>query len=102
MMSDHTYSRQCEQQTDVLKPWPAGQEVNLVASNSRVVGRGMVMEGNKLHGHEIPSSFLKVPITKIEDNIAPLLRTTFDDPYLTVGGFTAWPAYQCTAIVPSD
>ena len=100
-MSDHTYSCQREQ-TAVLKPWP-GQEVNLVAaSNSRVVGRGMVMEGNKLHGHEIPSSFLKVAITKIENNTAPLLRTTFDEPYLTVGGFTAWPAHQCVAVVASD
>ena len=69
---------------NVLKPCP-GQEVNLVASNSRVVGRGMVMEDNKLHSHEISSSFLKVAITKINNNIAPLLRTTFDDPYLTVG-----------------
>ena len=100
-MSDHTYSCQHEQWTDVLKPMP-GQEVNLVASNSRVVGRGMVMDGNKLHGHEIPSSFLKVAITKIENNIVPLLRTTFDDAYLTVGGFTAWPACQCIAVIPSD
>jgi len=102
-MSDHTYSCQHEQQTvlHVLKPCP-GQEVNLVASNSRVVGRGMVMEGNTLHGHEIPSSFLKVAITEIENNVAPLLRTMFDEPYLIVGGFTAWPARQCIAVVLSD
>lgn len=97
---DHTYNCQSKQ-TAVLKPWP-GQEVNLVASDSRVVGRGTVMEGNKLHGHEIPSSFLKVTITKIDTGVTPLLRTTFDEPYLTVGEFTAWPAHQCVAVVASD
>ena len=93
-ISDHTYNCQRQLQTDVLRPCP-GQEVYLVASDSQVVGRGMVMEGNKLHGHEIPRSFVKVAITHIEKNVPPLLRTTFDDPYLTVGGFTAWPACQC-------
>ena len=81
------------QQTAVVKPKP-GQNVNIISTNSRVVGTGKVMEGNMLHGHEIPDSFVKISIQKIDSNIPPLLKSTFDEPYLTAGVFTAWPAHQ--------
>ena len=97
VISHHTYSS--HQQNAVVKP-KAGQNVNLLSSNSCAIGTGRVMEDNILHGYKIPDGFLKVTITKIDGNIPPLLKSTFDEPYLKVGGFTAWPAHQCIALWP--
>ena len=66
-----------------LKP---GQNDRVISSASRVIGTAMVMEGNMLHRHEIPDSFVKISIHKIESNIPPLFKTTFDEPYLMAGG----------------
>ena len=108
-ISDHAYSSQQPtaipvaqqtaliQQTPIVKLKP-GQNVRVISSTSRVIGTAMVMEGNMLHRHEIPDSFVKICIHKIESNIPPLFTTTFDEPYLMAGGFTAWPAHQLKCV----
>ena len=86
-MNEHNYS------TPVKKLTP-GQSVKLL-QNSCIVGVGKIVGGNILHNHTIPDSFIKISITQIKDNITPLFKTTFDQPYLSVGEFTAWPTNQC-------
>ena len=108
-ISDHSYSSQqptavpvaqqtaLTQQTPTVKLKP-GQNVRVISSTSRVIGTAMVMEGNMLHRHEIPDSFVKICIHKIESKIPPLFTTTFDEPYLMAGVFTAWPAHQLQCV----
>ena len=86
-MNEHSYC------TSITKLMP-GQSVKLL-QNSHMIGVGKVVDGNVLHGHAIPDSFVKVAITQIESSISPLYKTTFDQPYLSVGEFTAWPTHQC-------
>ena len=87
LMGEHSYC------TSMTKLMP-GQSIKLL-QNSHVIGTGKVVDGNVLHGHAIPESFVKVAIMQIEANIAPLFKTTFDQPYLSAGEFTAWPTSQC-------
>ena len=75
-----------------------GQNVKLL-QNCRVIGIGRVADGNMLHGHEIPKTFIKIVITKLDANIVPLFKAAFNPPYLSVGEHTAWPANQCVVIL---
>jgi len=89
--SDHTYCVSLEGSEARVKP---GQTVHMLR-NTSIVGKAKTMEGNRLHGHIIPDSFIRVFIDTIEENIPPLFRTTFDGPCLEAGGITAWPVDQC-------
>ena len=80
-----------------IKPLP-GQNVKLL-QNARVIGLGQVADGNILHGHEIPTSFIKVVITRLDANIVPLFKAAFNPPYLSLGEHTAWPANQCVVVL---
>ena len=55
---------------------------------------GTTKAGNVLHGSEIPSDFVIVSIDQIDDNVCPMYTTSFDEPFLSVGQFTAWPINQ--------
>ena len=79
------------------KPLP-GQNVKLL-QNSRVIGLGQVTDGNVLHDHEIPRTFINVVITKLDANIVPLFKAAFNPPYLSLGEHTAWPANQCVVVL---
>lgn len=50
----------------------------MMSSTSCVIGTAMVMKGNMSHRHEIPDSFVKIAMHKIDSNITPLINT-FDD-----------------------
>ena len=67
------------------------QSVNLLSTNYRTVGTGVTMSGTRLHGHEIPTGYVKVAIGRIETDIQlwPNLQT--DEASLTSGSITAWP-----------
>ena len=80
-----------------IKPLP-GQNVKLL-QNARVIGLGQVADGNILHGHEIPRTFIKVVITRLDANIVPLFKAAFNPPYLSLGEHTAWPANQCVVVM---
>ena len=82
---DHPYS----------KPFSAGpgSKVHLLV-NSKRVGVGTTTGINLLHGHEIPPEYAAVSIEKIDPNICPMYTTSFDEPFLHVGQFTAWPIAQ--------
>ena len=78
-ISDHSYKSQqptavpVAQQTALIQQTPIvkfkpGQNVRVISSTSCVIGT-MVMEGNILHSHEIPDSFIKISIHKIDSNI---------------------------------
>jgi len=66
--------------------------------NRRIVGMGTIKTGNRLHGSDIPSDFIVVSIDKIDNNVCPMYTTTFDEPFLSVGQFTAWPINQLQII----
>ena len=59
-----------------------------------MVRMGMTRAGKILHGSEIPSDFIIVSIDRIDDNVCPMYTTSFDEPFLSVGQFTAWPINQ--------
>ena len=79
--ADHTYSK------------PIGSTVHLLV-NGKVVGMGTTKEGNILHGAEVPSDFVIVSVDRIDDNVCPMYATSFDEPFLTVSQYTAWPVNQ--------
>ena len=58
----------------------------------------MTRAGKILHGSEIPSDFVIVSIDRIDDNVCPMYTTSFDEPFLSVGQFTAWPINQLRCI----
>ena len=80
-----------------IKPLP-GQNVKLL-QNSHVIGLGRVTDGNILHGHEIPTTFIKVVITNLDANIVPIFNAAFNPPNLSVGEYTAWPVNQCVVVM---
>ena len=82
---DHTYSKEF--------PARPGDKVRLLV-NSQVVGIGTLGEGNQLHCHQIPPEFITLSIDEIDDCIFPMYMTSFDEPFLYVGQFTAWPIAQ--------
>ena len=63
-----------------------------------MVGMGMTRAGNILHGSEIPSDFVIVSIDRIDDNVCPMYTTSFDEPFLSVSQFTAWPINQLQCV----
>ena len=87
IVREHSYC------TSMSKLMP-GQSIKLL-QNSHVIGTGKVVDGDVLHGCAIPDSFVKLAIMQIKPNVVPLLKTTFDQPYLSAGEFTAWPTNQC-------
>ena len=80
-----------------IKPL-SGQNVKLL-QNAHVIGLGQVADGNILHGHEIPWTFIKVVITRLDSNIVPLYKAAFNPPYLSLGEHTAWSANQCVVVL---
>lgn len=82
---DHPYSR-----SFAAAP---GSKVQLLV-NSKRVGIGTITGGNLLHGHEVPPEYVVVSIDNIDANTCPMYMTSFDEPFLHVGQFTAWPLAQ--------
>ena len=44
-----------------------------------------------LHGHEVPLEYTVVSVDNIDENIYPMYMTAFDELFLHVGQFIAWP-----------
>ena len=59
---------------------------------------GTTKAGSRLHCSEIPPNFVIVSIDRIDDNVCPMYTTSFDEPFLSVGQFTAWPIDQLKLI----
>ena len=49
------------------------------------------MLGTRLHGHEIPTGYVKVAIGRIETDIQPWPNLQTNEASLTSGSITAWP-----------
>ena len=79
--------------TDHIYSKPTGNTVHLLV-NGKVVGMGTTKEENILHGAEIPSDFVIVSVDRIDDSVCPMYATSFDEPFLTVSQYTAWPVNQ--------
>ena len=56
-------------------------ESNVVLSSSdgRIIGKGIILPGDMLHGSAKPESYLKVSLSFVVNGIKPLLKTSFDD-----------------------
>ena len=72
-------------------PLPATTSVKLLF-NGRVVATGIAVEGQLLHGKQIPSFYQKVALTIVYKKTKLLFKTPFDDDdCVTVGVIVAWP-----------
>ena len=53
-----------------------------------------MMDGQSIHGHDLPDHTVRVQILEVEESIPPPLPSTFDEEFLTAGQFTCWPLDQ--------
>ena len=56
-----------------------GTHVVLSSSNVCIIGKGIILPGDMLHGSAIPESYVKVSLSFVVHGIKPLLKTSFDD-----------------------
>ena len=61
------------------------------------VGIAQVVDTDVLHGRKIPAHYRKILLEVIKPKMPPKIRGPFEDDYLTVGQFTAWPLneFEC-------
>lgn len=64
--------------------------MTLLSSSGQAVGSASIVDGNMLHGQEIPVGYTKVVIEYIQPGIMPMIKTNFDEEELCAGQFTAW------------
>ena len=70
----------------------AGKRVHLLSNDGQLVlGSATTMGGNQLHGNSLPASHVRVIIEDVDENVPPVVRTTFDDDFLSIGSITSWP-----------
>jgi len=70
-----------------------GRRVRLMR-NKECVGIATIVDGKILHGHTIPRDFIKVMLDAIKPGLTPEMKGPFEDDYLCIGQFTAWPLNQ--------
>ena len=69
-----------------------GKRVHLLSNDGQLVlGSATTMGGNQLHGNSLPASHVRVIIEDVDENVPPVVRTTFDDDFLSIGSITSWP-----------
>ena len=58
-----------------------------------IIGKGIILPGDMLHGSAIPESYVKVSLLSVVYGIKPLLKTSFDDDSdeLSQGQIIGWP-----------
>lgn len=60
--------------------------------NGDMIGTGITVEGEMIHGKELPPSYQKVAVTSTSNKkIKSMLKTSFDSKYIDVGEIIAWP-----------
>ena len=80
-------------------PVTPDDKVQLLLNNKRV-GIGTIRAANQLYGRHIPANFVPISVDKIDANICPIYTSSFDEPFLYVGQFTAWPIEQLATLPP--
>ena len=67
--------------------------VVLSSSDGRIIGKGIILPGDMLHGSTIPESYVKVSLSFVVNGIKPLLKTSSDDDSdeLSQGQIIGWP-----------
>ena len=68
-----------------------GGTVNMLSSEYKQIGTGLIISGNILHGMELPPGFVKLAIQTIHDNTQSWPGLKDDGCMLTPGSITAWP-----------
>ena len=67
-----------------------GKRVQLM-KGKECVGITQLEDDDVLHGHTVPAHYSKVHLEVIKPKTPPKVKGPFDDDYLTVGQYTAWP-----------
>ena len=69
-----------------------GKRVHLLSNDGQLVlGSATTMGGNQLHGNSLPASHVCVIIEHVDENVPPVVRTTFDEDFWSIGSITSWP-----------
>ena len=76
-----------------LKPYAATTSLNLLYNGNIVATCSLAVEGQIIHGKEIPPLYQKVAVTSVKQKTKLLFKTSFDSDseYIIVGDIIVWP-----------
>ena len=62
------------------------------------MGIAHLVDSDVLHGHKVPVNCRKILLEVIKPRMPPKIKGPFEDDYLTVGQYTAWPLNELVCV----